>query len=56
MVRSAVALAVLLASTSASAIVPGFKAKADALLAKAYAANGPGAAVIVTQDGKTIYT
>ena len=56
MVRSAVALAVLLASTSASAIAPGFKAKADALLAKAYAANGPGAAVIVTQDGKTIYT
>ncbi len=55
MVRSAVALALLLASTSVSAVAPGFKTKADALLAKSYAANGPGAAVIVTQDGKTIY-
>ena len=55
MVRSAVAIALLLASTSASAVAPGFKAKADALLAKAYAANGPGAAVIVTENGKTVY-
>lgn len=56
MVRSACALALLLASTNASAISPGFKAKADALLAKAYATNGPGAAVIVTENGQTIYT
>ena len=55
MVRSAVALALLLASTSASALAPGFKAKADALLAQAYPANGPGAAVIVTENGKTVY-
>ena len=56
MVRSAVAIAVLLASTSASAVPPRFKAKADAYLAQAYAANGPGAAVIVTENGTTVYT
>ena len=55
MIRSALTLALLLASTPASAIAPGFKAKADALLANAYAADGPGAAVIVTENGKTIY-
>ena len=55
MVRSALTLALLLASTSASAIAPGFKAKADSLLAEAYDANGPGAAVIVTENGKTVY-
>ncbi len=56
MVRSALAFALLFASTSAVAVSPGFKAKADALLADAYAANGPGAAVIVTENGKTVYT
>ncbi|WP_309602734.1 serine hydrolase [Sphingomonas sp.] len=55
MVRSAVAIALLLASTSAAAIAPGFKAKADALLADAYAATGPGAAVIITENGQTVY-
>ena len=56
MIRSAIAIGLLLASSAAGAISPGFKAKADQLLANAYAANGPGAAVIVTENGKTIYT
>ena len=55
MVRSAFTLALLLASTSASAVAPDFKTKADKILANAYAATGPGAAVIVTENGKTIY-
>lgn len=55
MMRSAFAIGLLLASTAASAVPPGFKAKADQLLANAYAANGPGAAVIVTENGKTVY-
>jgi CubicO group peptidase (beta-lactamase class C family) len=56
MVRSAVALALLLASTSVSAISPDFKARADKILANAYPADGPGAAVIVTEGGRTIYS
>lgn len=56
MMRTAFAFGLLLASTAASAVPPGFKAKADQLLANAYTANGPGAAVIVTENGKTIYT
>lgn len=32
-----------------------FKATADAMLAAAYPADGPGAAVIVTRGGKTVY-
>jgi len=56
MVRSAFALALLLASAPASAVAPDFKAKADKILARAYPATGPGAAVIVTENGKTIYT
>lgn len=56
MVRSALVLALLLtAAPVAAAISPGFKAKADSLLADAYAATGPGAAVIVTENGKTVY-
>ena len=45
MMRSAFAIGLLLASTAASAIPPGFKAKADQLLASAYAATGPGASL-----------
>ena len=55
MVRLALTFALLLASTSASAVAPGFKAKADSLLSEAYDAHGPGAAVIVTENGKTVY-
>ena len=56
MIRPALAFVLLLASTSALAVPPGFTARADQLLATAYAANGPGAAVIVTENGKTVYT
>lgn len=56
MVRSALFFALLLSAAPAVAIDPDFKAKADAMLAQAYAANGPGAAVIVTENGKTVYS
>jgi CubicO group peptidase (beta-lactamase class C family) len=55
MVRSAVVLALLLSAAPAAALPADFKTRADKLLADAYAANGPGAAVIVTQNGKTVY-
>jgi CubicO group peptidase (beta-lactamase class C family) len=50
-------MAVLLTATSAPALaVPAdFAAKADALIARSYPADGPGAAVIVTERGKTVY-
>lgn len=54
--RLLVGVALTTASLSpAFALPPGFQAKADALLEKAYSATGPGAAVIVTEDGKTVY-
>ncbi|MEO7411709.1 MAG: serine hydrolase domain-containing protein, partial [Sphingomicrobium sp.] len=55
MVRSALVLALLLSAAPAVALPANFKAEADKLLADAYAANGPGAAVIVTENGKTVY-
>ena len=55
MIRSALSLVLLLASTAAVAVTPSFKAEADAILAKSYPADGPGAAVIVTENGKTVY-
>ena len=55
MVRSALILALFVSAAPAAALPQGFKAKADSLLAEAYAANGPGAAVIVTENGKTVY-
>ena len=55
MVRSALILALIVSAAPAAALPQGFKAKADSLLAEAYAANGPGAAVIVTENGKTVY-
>lgn len=56
MVRSTLVLALLLSAAAPAAAVPvGFQAKADKLLADAYAAGGPGAAVIVTENGKTVY-
>ena len=36
------------------ALPADFKAKADALLQESYPAAGPGAAVIVTEDGKVV--
>lgn len=45
----------LIATAPAAALPSDFKAKADALLKAAYPAAGPGAAVIVTEDGKTVY-
>jgi CubicO group peptidase (beta-lactamase class C family) len=48
-------IAVLWASTAA-AVPPDFKAKADALLAQSYAADGPGATVIVIDHGRIAYS
>ena len=55
MVRSVLMLALLVTAAPAFAVPANFKAKADSLLAEAYAATGPGAAVIVTENGKTVY-
>ena len=52
---SLLAAASLAAAVPALALPADFKAKADALLAASYPADGPGAAVIVTDDGKTAY-
>ena len=49
---AAVALAI---ATPAGAIPADFKAKADALLKQSFPAAGPGAAVIVTDEGKVVY-
>ena len=48
------ALTLAMAGT-ASALPADFKAKADALLKQSFAADQPGAAVIVTDDGKIVY-
>jgi D-alanyl-D-alanine carboxypeptidase len=56
MVRTALALALFVTAAPAAAIPPDFNAKADSLLAAAYAETGPGAAVIVTENGKTVYS
>ncbi|HEV2044950.1 MAG TPA: serine hydrolase domain-containing protein [Sphingomicrobium sp.] len=55
MVRSAIILAMLVSASPAAAMPADFKSKADSLLADAFAASGPGAAVIVTENGKTVY-
>ncbi len=53
---AAAALAAAISATAAAAEPPAdLKAQADAILAAAYPADGPGAAVIVTRGGKTIY-
>jgi CubicO group peptidase (beta-lactamase class C family) len=49
------AAAALAMAAPAGAIPADFKAKADALLKQAYPDAGPGAAVIVTDDGKVVY-
>jgi CubicO group peptidase (beta-lactamase class C family) len=48
------AMAIALAGT-AQALPADFKAKADQLVKKSFAADQPGAAVIVTEDGKIVY-
>lgn len=53
-VLASVAMALTMAAP-AGAIPADFKAKADALLREAYPAAGPGAAAIVTDEGKTVY-
>ena len=52
---AAPSLLALAIATPALAVPPDFKAKADALLAEAYPADGPGASVVVTEHGKIIY-
>jgi len=49
---AATALAV---AVPALALPPGFKQQADALLAASYAANGPGAAVVISEGGRIVY-
>jgi len=49
------AAAALAMAAPTEAIPADFKAKADALLKQSYPAAGPGAAVIVTDDGKVVY-
>ena len=54
--RMAVAAALLAASAApALAVPPDFRAKADAALAASWPADAPGAAVIVTEHGETVY-
>lgn len=49
-------VAVALTMAAPAAAVPAdFKARADALLKASFPAAGPGAAVIVTDDGRTVY-
>jgi CubicO group peptidase (beta-lactamase class C family) len=50
-----IALAAMSAATSAAALPPGFKAEADALLAKSFLADGPGASVAISQSGRIVY-
>ena len=48
--------ACLLASAApAAAVPPDFQSRADAILSGSYPDKGPGAAVIVTEGGKTVY-
>lgn len=54
---AAAPLAVPVAGAGAAAAQPAdFRARADALLQAAYPADGPGATVIVTRGGRTIYS
>ena len=53
-ILASAAMAVAMA-VPALAIPADFQARADALLKQSYPAAGPGAAVIVTDDGRTVY-
>ncbi|MEO7563930.1 MAG: serine hydrolase [Sphingomicrobium sp.] len=48
-------VAVLMVSTVAVAAPPDLAQRAEAYLAKAYPADGPGAAAIITENGRTVY-
>ena len=49
------AAAAALAATPVLSLPPGFKEKADALLAASYPADGPGAAVVISENGEIVY-
>ena len=49
------ASALALAAAPAAAVPSDFRQRADAYLAEAWPADGPGAAVIITDDGETVY-
>ena len=55
MMRALTGVSLLTISVPAHAVPPDFQAKADAYLQSWYPASGPGAAVIVTEGGKTVY-
>lgn len=55
MLRAVAAVSVLATGGPALAVPPDFQAKADAYLKSWYPDSGPGAAVIVTEGGKTVY-
>ena len=44
-----------MATVPALALPTGFKEKADALLAASYPADGPGAAVVISENGQIVY-
>src|SRR5688572_18109745 len=49
------AVAALAVASPVRAVPADFKARADAIVKKAFPADQPGAAVIITDDGKTVY-
>ncbi len=49
------AVATFAAAAPAMALPADFKAKADALMAQSYAADGPGASVVISEGGKIVY-
>src|SRR5690242_1298096 len=51
----AAALAAAISAAAAYALPPGFAQKANAVLAGAYPAGGPGASAIITDHGKIVY-
>ena len=51
----ALSASTMVATTPAMAVPKDFKARADALLAEAYPAGGPGATVVVYEHGKPVY-
>jgi CubicO group peptidase (beta-lactamase class C family) len=55
-IMSGAVLGLLVSAASPVMALPaGFKAKADALLAQSYGANGPGASVVISEHGRIVY-
>ncbi len=48
-------IAVVISASPAAALPDGFKARADALLAQSYAADGPGVSVSISEHGRIVY-